>query len=146
MCIRDRDNLRQAHNRLLELQKMLETHEGRDLLDLQGAPDLQNFQDSQGAQNLQGVQTTQTTQDSQNPRVQSEQKALLEEYAQISSFLDEHNGWDLDSRVQEVLERFELTSFQDRLAISLSGGEQKRVALCRLFLTCLLYTSPSPRD
>ncbi|MGI0405998.1 ATP-binding cassette domain-containing protein [Helicobacter himalayensis] len=96
------DNLRQAHNRLLELQTMLETYEG---------------------------------QDSQNPRTQFGQKALLEEYAQISSFLDEHNGWDLDSRVQEVLERFELQSFQERLAISLSGGEQKRVALCRLFLT-----------
>ncbi|MGI0439110.1 ribosomal protection-like ABC-F family protein [Helicobacter himalayensis] len=105
------DNLRQAHNRLLELQTMLETYEG---------------QDSQGAQ---------TIQDSQNPRTQFGQKALLEEYAQISSFLDEHNGWDLDSRVQEVLERFELQSFQERLAISLSGGEQKRVALCRLFLT-----------
>lgn len=111
------DNLRQAHNRLLELQKMLEMCEGRDL------------------QNLQDSQCIQTTQNPQNPHIQFEQKTLLEEYAQISSFLDEHNGWDLDSRVQEVLERFELTIFQDRLAISLSGGEQKRVALCRLFLT-----------
>ncbi|WP_395148934.1 ribosomal protection-like ABC-F family protein [uncultured Helicobacter sp.] len=65
-----------------------------------------------------------------NPSLQ----ALLDEYAQVSSFIDEHNGWDLQSRVNEVLERFGLMEFRHRLAVSLSGGEQKRVALCQILL------------
>ena len=59
---------------------------------------------------------------------------LLAQYAQVSNFIDEHNGWDLQSRVDEVLERFGLVEFKDRLAVSLSGGEQKRVALCEILL------------
>lgn len=61
-------------------------------------------------------------------------KEILDEYAQISTFLDEHNGWDLESKTLEILQRFELLPFKDRLANSLSGGEQKRVALAGLLL------------
>lgn len=59
-------------------------------------------------------------------------QVLLTQYAEVSGFIDEHNGWDLQSRLGEVLERFGLMEFRDRLAVSLSGGEQKRVALCQI--------------
>lgn len=64
----------------------------------------------------------------------SPSKEILDEYAQISTFLDEHNGWDLESKTLEILQRFGLLPFKDRLANSLSGGEQKRIALARLLL------------
>ena len=61
-------------------------------------------------------------------------EALLAQYAEVSNFIDEHNGWDLQSLVNEVLERFGLMEFRHRLAVGLSGGEQKRVALCQILL------------
>ncbi|TLD96055.1 ABC transporter ATP-binding protein [Helicobacter jaachi] len=61
-------------------------------------------------------------------------KDMLEEYAKLSAYLDEHRGWDLQSRAEEILAYFELEGFKDRLANSLSGGEQKRVALASLLL------------
>ncbi|RAX53106.1 ribosomal protection-like ABC-F family protein [Helicobacter sp. 10-6591] len=67
--------------------------------------------------------------------LQSCADSILEEYANLSNFIDEHNAWDLESLVSEVIENFGLHEFRDRLATSLSGGEQKKIALCRLFLT-----------
>lgn len=61
-------------------------------------------------------------------------KELLNEYAKLSAFLDENNGWDLQARAEEILEHFGLESFRDRLANSLSGGEQKRIALASILL------------
>lgn len=61
-------------------------------------------------------------------------KEALEEYARLSAYLDEYNGWDLQARAQEILQYFGLDGFKDRLANSLSGGEQKRVALASLLL------------
>ncbi|MDD6054979.1 MAG: ABC-F family ATP-binding cassette domain-containing protein [Helicobacter sp.] len=64
-------------------------------------------------------------------------KALLQEAAKLANFLDHHNAWDLEIKVKQVLERFELESLQDNFVNLLSGGEQKRVALA-----CLLLTKP----
>lgn len=61
-------------------------------------------------------------------------KELLNEYARLSAFLDDNNGWDLQARAKEILEHFGLESFRDRLANSLSGGEQKRIALASILL------------
>lgn len=66
-----------------------------------------------------------------------EDKALLREYAELSSLIDHHNAWDLESKVKQVLETFALESLQDRFVNLLSGGEQKRVALA-----CLLLSKP----
>ena len=85
---------------------------------------------------LNALKTAHTKLESLSQAIQSHphDRELLTQYAEVSAFIDEHNGWDLQSRVDEVLERFGLMEFRDRLAVSLSGGEQKRVALCEILL------------
>lgn len=61
-------------------------------------------------------------------------KEVLNEYARLGAFLDDNNGWDLQARAEEILEHFGLESFRDRLANSLSGGEQKKIALASILL------------
>ena len=61
-------------------------------------------------------------------------KEILEEYEQLSAYLSVYRGWDLQGLVEEILSHFELEAFGGRLANSLSGGEQKRVALASLLL------------
>lgn len=65
---------------------------------------------------------------------QNTHKELLDEYARLSAFLDDNNGWDLQKRAEEILEHFGLQVFRDRLANSLSGGEQKKIALASILL------------
>ncbi len=61
-------------------------------------------------------------------------KETSEEYERLSTYLSTYRGWDLQALVDEILTRFELESFKDRLANDLSGGEQKRIALASLLL------------
>ncbi len=64
-------------------------------------------------------------------------KSLLREHAELSSFIDHHNAWDLEAKIKQILESFALESLQDHYVNLLSGGEQKRVALA-----CLLLHKP----
>lgn len=61
-------------------------------------------------------------------------KALLAKLSALGTFLDHHNAWDLDSKLQRILSEFRLDCFGSRPANLLSGGEQKRVALAGLLL------------
>lgn len=63
-----------------------------------------------------------------------EDKELLKELEEISAFLDHHNAWNLDDKIERILQEFKLKEYEDRLVISLSGGEQRRVALASLIL------------
>ncbi len=63
-----------------------------------------------------------------------ENEALLREHAKITSFLDAHNAWNLDDKIQRVLQEFNLKEYEDRAITLLSGGEQRRVALAGLLL------------
>ncbi|RUM69750.1 MAG: ABC transporter ATP-binding protein, partial [Sulfurovum sp.] len=61
-------------------------------------------------------------------------KELLSKLESISSFLDHHNAWNLDDKIERILQEFQLKAYENRLVVSLSGGEQRRVALASLVL------------
>lgn len=63
-----------------------------------------------------------------------ENKALVEEHAQLGTFLDTHNAWSLDDKVERILQEFQLKAYENRPVAMLSGGEQRRVALAGLLL------------
>jgi ATP-binding cassette subfamily F protein uup len=61
-------------------------------------------------------------------------KALLQEHAKLGTFLDTHNAWSLDDKVERILQEFDLKVYEKSLVQQLSGGEQRRVALAGLLL------------
>ncbi len=61
-------------------------------------------------------------------------KALLEEHSKLTSFLDYHNAWNLDDKIERILKEFNLKHYENRAVNLLSGGEQRRVALASLLL------------
>jgi len=63
-----------------------------------------------------------------------ENEELLSKLETISAFLDHHNAWNIDDKIERILQEFKLKEFEERLVISLSGGEQRRVALASLVL------------
>ena len=63
-----------------------------------------------------------------------ENEELLKKLEKVSSFLDHHNAWNLDDKIERVLQEFHLKAYEDRPVVSLSGGEQRRVALASLIL------------
>ncbi len=63
-----------------------------------------------------------------------ENRELLEAFEKITAYLDHHNAWSLDDKIERVLQEFKLKAYEDRLVVSLSGGEQRRVALASLIL------------
>ncbi|WP_365937951.1 ATP-binding cassette domain-containing protein, partial [Sulfurovum sp.] len=63
-----------------------------------------------------------------------EDKQLLEKFEKVTAYLDHHNAWSLDDKIERVLQEFKLKEYENRLVISLSGGEQRRVALASLIL------------
>ena len=61
-------------------------------------------------------------------------KTLQRKLADISAYLDHHNAWNLDDKVERILQEFKLKAYEDRPVITLSGGERRRVALASLIL------------
>ncbi len=59
---------------------------------------------------------------------------LLERLTKLSNFLDYHNAWNIEEKIERVLVEFNLKEYEDRLVTTLSGGEQRRVALAGLLL------------
>ncbi len=61
-------------------------------------------------------------------------KELLTQLENITAYLDHHNAWNLDDKIERILQEFKLKEYENRLVVSLSGGEQRRVALASLVL------------
>jgi ATP-binding cassette ChvD family protein len=58
---------------------------------------------------------------------------LLEEQARVQDAIEAANAWDLDARVEQAMDALRLPP-ADADVSKLSGGEKRRVALCRLLL------------
>ncbi len=61
-------------------------------------------------------------------------KQLLTEHDEVSKFLDHHNAWSLENKIEQVLVNFRLKDYESKPVNQLSGGEQRRVALAGLIL------------
>ena len=59
--------------------------------------------------------------------------ALMEEMGQLQTEIDAANGWDLDSQLSQAMDALQCPD-PDETVDHLSGGERRRVALCRLLL------------
>lgn len=63
-----------------------------------------------------------------------ENEELLKEHSEISAYLDHHSAWNLDDKIERILEHFQLKTYENKNIDLLSGGEQRRVALAGLLL------------
>ena len=59
--------------------------------------------------------------------------ALAKEQAKLEAIIQAHDGHNLDSQIERAADALRLPSFDKQIKV-LSGGERRRVALCRLLL------------
>jgi len=62
-----------------------------------------------------------------------EMEKLLEEQATVQDAIETHNGWDLDRAVEMAMDALRVPPGEQSVT-EISGGERRRVALCRLLL------------
>ncbi len=58
---------------------------------------------------------------------------LCERQGELTELLEQHDAWNLDSRLERAMDALRCPE-EDQLVKNLSGGERRRVALCRLLL------------
>ena len=68
-----------------------------------------------------------------DPMSDDEMNALIEKQAAVQEKLDVLNAWDLDSRLEMAMDALRCPP-EDMSVDLISGGERRRVALCRLLL------------
>ncbi|HXY29392.1 MAG TPA: energy-dependent translational throttle protein EttA [Gemmatimonadaceae bacterium] len=68
-----------------------------------------------------------------DPMSDEEMAALLERQAAVQERIDATNAWELDRKIEIAMEALRLPAPDADLA-TLSGGERRRVALCRVLL------------
>lgn len=59
---------------------------------------------------------------------------LLTEQGELQQYIETHGGWDLERRLEVAADALRLPDWDSKIAV-LSGGEKRRVALCRLLLS-----------
>jgi sulfate-transporting ATPase len=67
------------------------------------------------------------------PMSDEEMNKLIERQGEVQEKIDAMNAWDLDSRLEMAMDALRCPSGETPVKI-LSGGERRRVALCRLLL------------
>ena len=68
------------------------------------------------------------------PMSDDEMNALLEEQAELQNQIDACNGWEIDRTLEIAADALRLPPWEADVS-KLSGGEKRRVALCRLLLS-----------
>ena len=67
------------------------------------------------------------------PMDDDQMNALLQEQADLQEAIEAGNGWELERTLEVAADALRLPPWDDKVA-NLSGGERRRVALCRLLL------------
>jgi ABC transport system ATP-binding/permease protein len=63
-----------------------------------------------------------------------ENRLLIDEHEKLSRYIEHHNAWNLDDKIERIIQHFDLKRYEDKPISLLSGGEQRRVALASLLL------------
>jgi energy-dependent translational throttle protein EttA len=68
-----------------------------------------------------------------DPMKDDEMDKLIRRQGELTELLDHHNAWELDSRLDRAMDALRCPESEMIIRV-LSGGEKRRVALCRLLL------------
>lgn len=67
------------------------------------------------------------------PMDDEQMNALIERQGELTEKIDHCNGWEIDAKLERAMDALQCPP-SDALVSTLSGGERRRVALCRLLL------------
>ncbi|MAE08799.1 MAG: energy-dependent translational throttle protein EttA [Bacteroidetes bacterium] len=67
------------------------------------------------------------------PMSDEDMNKLIQRQGELTELIEQHNGWELDSRLERAMDVLRCPE-EDKPVNILSGGERRRVALCRLLL------------
>ena len=67
------------------------------------------------------------------PMDDAEMNRLIERQGELTEQIEQVNGWEIDSRLERAMDALQCPPSEQRIK-ELSGGERRRVALCRLLL------------
>ncbi|MFA6200757.1 MAG: energy-dependent translational throttle protein EttA [Bacteroidales bacterium] len=68
-----------------------------------------------------------------DPMSDDEMSKLLERQGEVMELMDHHDAWNLDSKLERAMDALRCPE-EDALVKNLSGGERRRIALCRLLI------------
>ena len=68
-----------------------------------------------------------------DPMSDEEMNKLIERQGELTELLDQHDAWELDAKLERAMDALNCPE-PDASVATLSGGERRRVALCRLLL------------
>jgi ATP-binding cassette ChvD family protein len=68
-----------------------------------------------------------------DPLSDDEMDKLIKRQGELTELLDQHGAWDLDSKLERAMDALRCPD-PDSSVKNLSGGERRRIALCRLLL------------
>ena len=69
-----------------------------------------------------------------DPMSDDEMNKLIERQGELTELIDQYDAWELDSKLERAMDALRCPD-GDTPVKNLSGGERRRVALCRLLLT-----------
>ncbi|MCR4823807.1 MAG: energy-dependent translational throttle protein EttA, partial [Bacteroidales bacterium] len=67
------------------------------------------------------------------PMDDDQMNALIERQGELTELIEHHDGWEIDAKLERAMDALQCPPSDARIA-TLSGGERRRVALCRLLL------------
>ena len=67
------------------------------------------------------------------PLDDDEMNKLIERQGELTELIDHHGGWEIDSKLERAMDALQCPP-SEAIVKNLSGGERRRVALCRLLL------------